>query len=155
MPCFGWLRWIAIVTAIHRQVTVSLRRGTCTGRRQILSPEQKLPVSLPLRRSAVGRFLILPLLPLFLQRLLMSYKCLVTTTFNTSRFPLKWAKGNHKESWNSWGSSGVHFRSAGWLMWMKSVVLPSKLECDVSMTGSDYSILNSSLFLIKGVLEVT
>lgn len=32
--------------------------------------------------------------------------------------------------------------------------LPSKLECDVSMTGSDYSILNSSLCLIEGVLEV-
>lgn len=33
------------------------------------------------------------------------------------------------------------------------MVLPSKLECDVSMTGSDYSILNSSLCLIKGVLK--
>lgn len=49
----------------------------------------------------------------------------------------------------------MHFRSAGWLMWMKSVVLPSKLECDVSVTGSDYSILNSSLCLIKRVLKVT
>lgn len=52
MPCFGWLRWIAIVIAIHRQVTVSLRRGTCTGRRQILSPEQKLPVSIVKRGLA-------------------------------------------------------------------------------------------------------
>lgn len=34
------------------------------------------------------------------------------------------------------------------------MVLPSKLECDVSVIASDYSILNSSLCLIKWVLEL-
>lgn len=44
--------WTAVVIEIRRQTTVSLLRGNCTGRRQILSPEQKLPLSIMKRGLA-------------------------------------------------------------------------------------------------------